>query len=157
MSLLLYYVIFYYGVCIETGDDFFISALLSGFWGFSSIKIVYMNATIGFLLKTMFSIYADINWLTILYYFFLWLSGVILIYLALKNKNNFLSILEIFLLVIYIYPVFVLLNFTKVSAFIGATGYILMFYNLKNNPKIFSIIIASVLLLFSSLQIIGKT
>lgn len=151
MSLLLYYVIFYYGVCIETGDDFFISALLSGFWGFSSIKIVYMNATIGFLLKTMFSIYADINWLTILYYFFLWLSGVIIIYLALNNKNKFLSILEIFLLVIYIYPVFVLLNFTKVSAFIGATGYILMFYNLKNNPKIFSIIIASVLLLFSSL------
>lgn len=151
MSVLLYYVIFYYGVCFETGDDFFISALSSGFWGFSSIKIIYMNAAIGFLIKIMFSIYADINWLTILYYFFLWLSGVIIIYLALNNKNKFLSILEIFLLVIYIYPVFVLLNFTKVSAFIGATGYILMFYNLKNNPKIFSIIIASVLLLFSSL------
>ncbi len=126
----------FFKLSYETDDDFAIAAIANGYFGKRISHIVYGNIIYGKVLTYLFTICPTVNWVTVTYCVAIILAYTALGYIIIKNIEGYLGwIFYAVLLCLTIKDVFLIVNFTRVSAFITIAGFVVLFYSLKRlNP-----------------------
>ncbi len=136
----------------ETGDDFWINSIASGFTTERDYHLVFNNILLGHLLVFLNTNAPSVPWYGLLQYLTAFLSLSSVVFLLLREKIQGRLLLIGLVLSFFTYELFIKAEFTKVSGIAAATGILLVLYALEKDsiPKV-ELSLGLILLFVSSL------
>ena len=128
--------IFIFHPHFETNDDAIMAMIAEGAYGASSPFLVNIHYFIGILLQGLYQINAVVRWYSVLLYILSFTSFSIITYLILKHATGKVGkCLSLLFLLCFFYEGYVLLQYTKVAAFLTIEGFLLLLEGLRENRK----------------------
>ena len=139
----------------EVSDDFMIDAVLSGAFGNGYDPYLFWgNPILGYFLVLLYSLIPKISFYFILLMTLGFVSSTAVTYILFKKKINAVTVcMAVLFLVFYSDDLYVMLQFTKISAAAGIAGGLLILYGLwdAKEHKIRYIITGTVIAIFGSM------
>ena len=121
-----------FGSMHETNDEFTIAAIASGAYGESSPYLVFSNIIYGYFVTFLQSLVPAVNWYMVTQLVFCFVCAVILCYIFYEKYGGYVGTLVcVSLLFILSLNHYVLLQFSKNSAFISLVGFLMVLYALQ--------------------------
>lgn len=109
----------------EENDDIWISALTEGAFGDHEPHVLFSNIIYGKLLCTLQNTLSGIRWHAVLEIIFIFVISTAFVYVLAKDYRG--KIISAVFLLGSAYEIYVALQFSKIPAFIGMAGYIILF------------------------------
>lgn len=132
----------------ETGDDFWINSIASGFTSDRDYHIVFNNVILGHLLVFLNTVAPQIPWYGLLQYATAFLALSSVVYLLLKNHPPYYILAIGLILSFFCYELFIRAEFTKISGVAAASGILLLLYALDRDDLPKKELILGMILLF---------
>lgn len=117
----------------ESADDFLISGILSGMSGESSPYVLVISYPLSYILYYLQIWVPQLNWLTILEIFSVWISFSVFIWFFLRKKNIFGYMVAIFMPLVFEVSFYMSLNYTRSACLLCFTGAFLIYYCFVEN------------------------
>ena len=139
----------------EASDDYMIDAILSGAFGYGySPYLLWGNPILGNILVAFYKLIPDISFYFVLLILLGFLSSTSITYLLFKKGINAVSVcIALIYLCVFSEDIYVLLQFTKISAIAGIAGGLLIVHGIweEKNRKIRFIVLGTLLSLLGSM------
>ncbi len=121
----------------ETNDDAIMAMIVEGAYGESSPFLVNIHYGIGAFLQLFYRITPEIRWYSILLYVFAFSSFTAIVFVIVKKtEKKARKWLAILFLLCFFYEGYVLLQYTKIAAFLAVAGFMLMFDGIRNKQYV---------------------
>lgn len=133
--LLILLAVFVFGARYSTDDDIAMARLAYGTSFAPTSRIVFSHIWIGWLIKELFILVPGFNWLVLVYYAMLLISGSTGLFFISQTKKS-VVLLWLFVVFSFYYSTYVNINFTLISSFLCFQGYILMFLSSFRKDKV---------------------
>lgn len=125
--LLLYCVLLLHPVS-SSNDDFFLGVIAGNGFGSHSDFLVYVSTLYGCFLKLWYQLFPSVNWYMVFCYLFLLCSVSVTEYILVAKYKFSGIILSIIFSVGFSHYFYVVFQYTKVSAMLTLTGFMILFY-----------------------------
>lgn len=134
----------------EANDDIAMSDFARGAYSEHSSYLVFINIILGYIFKTCYMFCNNINWYYVLQCLFMFLAFITLsylVYMAQKKAEYPIAqgtMINVFLLIMFIPNTYLNFNFTKSAVVISLAGFFLLLYHIYNKHlKIHIILLGS--------------
>lgn len=135
----------------ETADDFLISGILSGVTGESSPYVLVISYPLSYMLYLMQIWFPQLNWLTLLEIFAVWISFAIYIWIFLKKQTGVGYLTALIMPLVFEIPFYMSLNYTRSACILAFAGLFLLYHCSFERPSKIGCVSGVVLLVLGSL------
>lgn len=112
----------------ENSDDFMISGILAGLTGEGSPYTLVLSYPMSYILLFLQSLIPQLNWLTFLEIFGVWLSFTVLIWILLKKDNPYAYIVTFIFPIIFELSFYTSITYSRSASLLAFSGLFLIYY-----------------------------
>lgn len=125
-----------FGSTHETNDEFTIAAIASGAYGESSPFLVFSNILYGYFVTFLHTLIQSVNWYMVTQMVFCFVCATILCYILYEKYGGYVgTLINVSVLFVLALNHYVWLQFSKNSAFITMTGFLMVLYALQKGKS----------------------
>lgn len=125
-----------FGSTHETNDEFTIAAIASGAYGESSPYLVFSNILYGYFVTFLHTLFQPVNWYIVTQMVFCFVCATILSYIFYEKYGSYVgTLINLSVLFVLALNHYVWLQFSKNSAFIMMTGFLMVLYAVQKRKR----------------------
>lgn len=155
LALMLLSALVFWGIlfaCFETNDDAGMAAIIYGYQGEFTSRMVFINVLMGYLMEACLTVIPQLPWYTLFQCGLLMASFGTMLYLIFCRFQRWTAVLPAALLLIFFgYHCFTLVQFSKTAGVAVIAGILLMFHAWTHRRRWWFYVLAGALILAGSL------